>query len=653
MIIAFLLILLLLALGAIVYLLGQLKFKEKRKVSQLQSEINRLLPVALARDFARLGLYQRRLGVVYIDSLPLSSEKVKKAYETGLKFAEQGMWDKAYQCWNEGKGQAQGNELGALYFLCGGCLTITGQFGDAERELNMGLKILKRSESDTGIAATRFLLARLAIEQRRFPEARKLLKQIINAGNQIGNIELQGQTLVRLAELSLADRLYEMAIDYYRQALKFFEAGKNFNFASGLYRNIGDIYFKLGKLDNARAAYEDGLHMARASRSREAEADSLTAIGIVHRVQGDYKRAVDVLDRALRIYRDGNLLKGQAQVLYELARVHEKGNELDIARELFEQGLVLARKVGDTKLIINNLLGLVVNAIFHYSYERAKELISEASSMGKQLSCPDLTVRIHTVAGRLHIRQGELEKAVSILNEAISLAQEIDDHRHKAKALLELTRALRLAGKIKEAEKAIKHFWQIFKEVRDEELEGEAWREEGLIRAEKDEINVAQELLRKAYDRHSILGVGRAMAEDLLHIGKIFFRYRQYAEAKASLQNAVNMAEAAGDAGIQAKALEVLGDVLRSLNESDGVDIFTRAINLYRIINDPRGEADTLKKLGMIFLENGVRDRARVILEQALRVYQRLNDPDNVEMVKTVINKIPTSAIGLKFTTEI
>jgi tetratricopeptide (TPR) repeat protein len=650
MIVIFVLLLLLIVLGMSL-LLWKFKTGAERRIRELQAEINRLTPIAFARDFARLNQYQRRLGVLFIDNLPLSTHPtVKRGYEAGLKLAEQGIWDRAYQVWKEAKSSAQGNERAGLCFLCGGCLVIKGEFTEAEKEFNEAFQICRKAANQNGLIAVLFVLADLAREQGWTQQARKLLVRVIKNCKDIGNAEFIGKTLVRMAAISLADRRPREAIAYYRQALKQFETVSNFSLVSAQYRSIGDVYIQLGELDNARAAYEDGLHLARESHNRVGEAESLVAIGRVHRMQGDFKRALDVLDRALRIYQETNFIRGQAQVLHELARVHEKNNELDIAREFFEQSLLFARRIRDNGLMLNNLLALALNAMLHYNYDRAKMLIDEAINTSRQLKKIDAEIRVNLILARFQVLQGKVEEAVVILNEVLRLSREINDRRHEAQALLGLVHALRLTGRIRDAEKKMKQFWNIFQMVPEVELQADAWIEEGLICVLKNELKAAHDFLKRAYDLHSKLGVKRAMAADLFHIGEIMFQSRQFNSAKSTLQEAIGTAEAAGAVEIQARALSLLGDVLYSLKERGSIESYNRALDLFRNIDDLRGEADSLKKLGKLFCENGVWDNARTHLEQALRIYQRLNDLNGIEEVKGIMNKLPATEFGLKLT---
>ncbi|MEO0053172.1 MAG: tetratricopeptide repeat protein, partial [candidate division WOR-3 bacterium] len=78
---------------------------------------------------------------------------------------------------------------------------------------------------------------------------------------------------------------------------------------------------------------------------------------------------------------------------------------------------------------------------------------------------------------------------------------------------------------------------------------------------------------------------------------------------------------------------------------------YSQALELYRTIGDEQQQAQVLMKLGMVFYQDGVWDKARPSLEQALMIFQRLNDRENAESVLSLLNKMPADDIGLKLAT--
>lgn len=651
----FIIIILLIAVAVLIFLLIWSERRNKRvqlKTEKLEQVVHRLMSLAYSRYYTRLGQLQRRLGVIFIDHLPMTSNSdLKKLFEAGLKFAEQNSWDRAYQIWSEGKGKAREDELAAMHFLCAGCLVMTGQIVQARRELDPAAEILRHTGNKNGLAAVLYLLATLSSEEQDRSLVKTQLSEVIALCHKTGDDDLRAKALVHLAEVYHHDGQDERAIDCYRQALRVFELKGNFSAASGQYRSIGDIHLLRGELDKARAAYEDGLHLARASRSRMAEAECLLAIGTVHRLQRDYKRAIDVFERAMRIFQDINYFKGQAQVLHELALAHEKNNEPDIAREFFEQALAFARRLRDTKLIIDNLLGLGKNALLQYHLEEAQRLVEEAQVTANASGREQEAVRVKVVLARFFIATCNFEQAVRLLNEIVELPVPVLDRKHRAKAYLELTRALIRSGRISAAERALKQFWQMLKGIQDEELTADGWFETGLLKFVSNDLASARRFFEQAYAFHQKVNASRATAIDLLYLGRLLYQMQIATDAQNRLEEGLRIARASNDIRIQAEILTFLGDIKRSLHDSSAVSNYSQALELCRTIGDEQQQGQVLMKLGMAFYQDGIWDKARPNLEQALMIFQRLNDRENVESILSLLNKMPADDIGLKLAT--
>lgn len=613
------------------------------------------MPMAYSRYYSRLAPLQRRLGVpMFIDHLPVSSNaEVRRAFDAGLKFVEQNAWDRAYQTWYEGRKKAQADELAALLFLSAGCLYMKGQMTEAQSELKEAIKILHQTGNKHGLAIALYLAAVASDKSgdNRL-ERQRLLIQVIALARSTGDDELRAKALIQLGELYQENKLPDRAITCYRQALGLLELMGHTSAASNQYRAIGDIYLHLGELDKARAAYEDSLHMARECRSRLAEAESLRAIGVVHRLQRDYKRAIDMFDRAMRIFQELEHLKGQAKVLYELALAHERNGEMDIAREFFEQGATFARRVRDTKLTIENLLGLAMNFLLQDHSEQARSLIEEAEAAVRAFERAEEKILVNIVRARYHITIGEYEHAIHVLHEALELSAQIQDHRHKTKIYLELTRALSRAGRIAEAERMIRQFWRELRGIYDdEELKADGWFEAGMIKFARGETEAAQQFISQAYALHKQINLSRAMALDLLYLAKLNFQKQLWSEAQALIDDALPIAQNAGNLRIQAELFEVRGDIRRSRGDGLAASDYGQALELYRMTGDDKRQAELLKKLGLFYLETKIWDKAKVNLEQALLIFQRLNDRENAEAIQRLLGQIPAGGIGIKLAT--
>ncbi len=603
------------------------KIKVLGRIRNLEAEVFRLEQMAFSRSYTRLNVFKKRLGVVYIDSLPVSNEpEVVRLFDAGVRFAEQGMWDKACLRWNEAKAKAKGEALAGLYFLCGGCMILSRREQEAEQELLQARSIARKSHNRAAQAAVNYMLASLLSTRKEYKGAKRLLRETIAKCKRIGDVELMAEAWVRLAVVQEAERLFNEAIGSRRQALRLFENIGNHGAASVQYRVMGDLFLVQRDFDKARASYEDGLHLARKSRNHLGEAENLLGIGTVHRLQREYRRAIDALDRSLHIYRDINFIRGQAQALCELALAHENNGKTDIAREFFEQGLFAARRIKDNRLIIRNLTGLAVNCMLHYNYERAKLLVEEAVTLSRQINDPEELAGTLIVHSRLFLSLGKTTEAIAALTQAFELSQAQNDRRHEAKVLLELARATRITGDSRQAQQRLERFKSVAKYVIDDVLEADGWVEAGLILAQKNDWENALDLLNQALTKHQEMNMQMAVAVDLLHIGTVLISAGRLEAAKDKLQLGLKIAQEVGDIGLEARFLSALGNAVEQYDAEDAIMNYNQALSCYRMINDLSGQALCLQKLGVLLAKENQLVEARLTLEQALRLCQQIED---------------------------
>ncbi len=588
-----------------------------------------------------LNHFLRQFGILYLDGLPNTTDKqLERLFVAGLKAAEKGLWEKALTNWKEAKGKSSGRKLVTLQLLCGQCYMLLKNNEAAQKEFDSATSLARRIGALNAEAVGCFFSALLAKETGHLNKAERLLRETVRIAHVISNNDLAGKALTKLAEtLALSSKIDEALIQH-RAALRIFENVGDHRGAITQYIAIGDLLFQKGEFDQARAAYEDGLHLSREFRNRWGEAEHLTAIGRIHREQRDYKRALDVLERALGIYRDLNYLRGQARVLYELGLLHERTDSIDIAREFFEQALSFARRANDKKLIARNLVGLAFNCILHNNYSSAHDLLNEAIAIDRAHNTQKELASDMILLGHLYNLEGKASESISILEEALAISQRNFDYRHEAKAMLELIVAYRSRNETKKAKILLEQLWKLVPRSKDDKIVAEAYFLRGLLKMdEKDWVGGLSDL-KKALTLHRQFGIRHAIIEDLYYIALTLCEQKQYQSAYQQLQEALPLVK--GSPGIlqEARIYLALGEIqLRLGNPEEAQKSIKQASEIFHNAGDLSKEALCFVKLGEILLERSP-EEAHYYWEQALSISQKLDDKEKILAIQNQIHKI-------------
>ncbi|HLO86095.1 MAG TPA: CHAT domain-containing protein [Nostocaceae cyanobacterium] len=122
----------------------------------------------------------------------------------------------------------------------------------------------------------------------------------------------------------------------------FQERGKALNF-----NNIGQIYFGLGKYDQAVKLYQQALKIYQTNKYPQGIGVTLNYIARVDQNQGNFNQAIALNEQALVNYRSIGDRTGEGVTISNLGQSYQKQNQTAKATELYQQALAIHREVGD------------------------------------------------------------------------------------------------------------------------------------------------------------------------------------------------------------------------------------------------------------------------------------------------------------------
>ncbi len=330
----------------------------------------------------------------------------------------------------------------------------------------------------------------LYIELMNYSEAVRTIIQSIKLALKTGN---QRYHAVGIACLALVNELqgnYSQALFGIRQAS---EISKEIDDLINLCRypwRMGNIYFLLGDLPEARRQFEAGLQLSIEADDKEMQAIYLSRIGDVFAAQNQPDQAIAYYTKLTKI----------------------EGISTTPALQLFLLDLTYPfyLKIGD--------------------YKKAQEAIKQARTLAQQLSDAERELRALNSSGELHLRLNDPKQAINSYKEAFQFAQERNSPLHAWTASAGLAAAYR---QLKQPEQAREHYLQAIKIMEDVRArltieEERAGFFNDKIKIYKDLVAVLIELhgkdATKGYEREAFDYAERARGRaflDLLAEGKV------------------------------------------------------------------------------------------------------------------------------------
>ena len=143
---------------------------------------------------------------------------------------------------------------------------------------------------------------------------------------------------------------------------------------------VGWLASSQGDLERAQAAANEGLKLStEAGLGKVIVADFQNVLGDTARHRGDYEAGGGLLEKSLALHRAVKDTRGVALSLGDLANVAGDRGDHELAKELYEEGLALAKDLGGAELLGAYLISLG-EYLLEGNPERATELNEEAAN---------------------------------------------------------------------------------------------------------------------------------------------------------------------------------------------------------------------------------------------------------------------------------
>jgi tetratricopeptide (TPR) repeat protein/DNA-binding SARP family transcriptional activator len=215
--------------------------------------------------------------------------------------------------------------------------------------------------------------------------------------------------------------------------------------------NLGSVYRLLGQYERAIDHYRSALAQHRHNDDPQGEARTLSNLGIVDERLGQHESALVHHQQAVARYRQIEDRYGQASALNNLAAVHEAMGRYPTATHHYRQAIALYQQVNDRtgEAIALANLGIVDERLGHF--EQAIEHHQRALALFRQLDHRYGVAATLNNLGDVDTRLGRFERAVDYQRQSLARFRELGHRYGEASALNSLGDALRGAGRAADA----------------------------------------------------------------------------------------------------------------------------------------------------------------------------------------------------------
>ncbi|NOX44758.1 MAG: tetratricopeptide repeat protein, partial [Caldiserica bacterium] len=298
--------------------------------------------------------------------------------------------------------------------------------------------------------------------------------------------------------------------------------------------------FALGEFDEgALAGLIDGLHRFYEIGGRFQEGKELFAGAI----------------GPLRARGEGGLIL--AKVLVRAGRfLHALGASRE-ARPLVEEGLALARGLGDARETAFALASLGELVSFLGDHPVAEGLLREALGLYRELGDRAGIAAALNALGTVAWRQGRYEDAKALYQEGLALERELGDRRGMALSLNNLGIIHGLLGELEEARGLFTEGLAISEELGDLPSMSRCLNNLGVVAMKLGDLERARAFHERGLAIERETGNRAGIAGSLSNLGNLAYRMGEYGEAKRLYRDSLRVRRETGDS---------LGEIISLMN---------------------------------------------------------------------------------------
>jgi class 3 adenylate cyclase/predicted ATPase len=252
----------------------------------------------------------------------------------------------------------------------------------------------------------------MALQDGRLDEARGLFESAMGLFEAGGASHAAARITARLGDVDWIDGHLAEAIDRMEEALPILLQGEPDEDLAMVAAQLGRLHFFRGEMDIALERLETALRIAEPMGWMEVVSQALNSKSVVFEEAGRQEEAAALLERALAVALEHDYPAAALRAYNNLAENHFRRDRPEVAAGLHEDGLALARRVGNS--LWEGLLSseicypLFVLGRWDEAVARANEIPDEArtraDALGQLLVMP-----------ALHAARGELEEAQRVL----------------------------------------------------------------------------------------------------------------------------------------------------------------------------------------------------------------------------------------------
>lgn len=371
------------------------------------------------------------------------------------------------------------------------------QMDDAYRDFDYSYQLAKKIH----FREARLLinLGNVAFYQKDFEKALEKYEEALQLSAQKDTVVWM-DALNNIGSVYIRSYRFQEAADIFEESLSIQRMIDNRRSQLPTLVNLGETYRKLNQTEQEAAAFEEGLQLATELKDSTWIASFYTHIGRAYSSRGFYPQSMEAWQRALSIHtRKGDSL-AMAQTLNSIGIVHRDNDNHEVALDYYQRALDIYTRKALLSQQANVLNSMGRSWLLEQKYQPALRHLYQSIERYRQISNFTSIGFPYYNLGDSYLQMGQLDSAVLYLNRAYQIAATRRYYELQSLALISLGKVAQTRGAKNDA---IRFYREAVRIARIESMRKEEMEATGqlyLALREQNRINEALTSLERYHE---------------------------------------------------------------------------------------------------------------------------------------------------------
>jgi len=405
----------------------------------------------------------------------------------------------------------------------------------------------------------------------------------------------------------------------------------------------GELMDLVGDWSSAKNLYQNDLELAEEINPK-AHAELLLSLGSIKRKLGELDEALTALEQGLHIFEELNDLKGIAKVYSNIGLIHWNNGDYEKAIKQHQKELDISRKIGDRWSESRALLNLGMDFWQRRDLEKAIGAYQEKLDIDRGLDNKQGVNKALKGIGLIHWNLGRYEKAMDYFKRSYELSKKIGDKISMGNASCNMGLVHADMENLNDAMARYEEYLRICMMVGDKAGLNIAYGNIADIHFINGDIARSNDYYQKKLDIAEQLNNKRGMCYAIGHIGRNELELGNIEKAEDQINKAWMLAEELDDKYFLSEVREFYGKLYHEKGLlSEAEEQLELSIDAGKDVVNPSYLGDKLLLLAILQLEMGKNSDACENLHRAKDFYNSVHNKKGLGAVIDLLKHVDTS----------